>query len=120
MLLLPVTLIPLLLLTLGAGFFISALAVYIKDFAYVIGLFTQILFFMTPIFYPIEAIPERYRWILQFNPLSAIVENTRALFLYGTIPSWSTLLLSFAVSLIIYQLGFVWFYESKKGFADVL
>lgn len=120
MLLLPVTVIPLLLLTLGAGFFISALAVYIRDFSYIVVLFTQILFFMTPIFYPIEAIPEKYRWILQFNPLSPMVENTRTLFLYGKIPGYASLLISFAIALFVYQLGFFWFYKSKKGFADVL
>ena len=119
-LLLPLSIIPLWLLTLGMSFFMASLAVYIRDLSYVIGLFTQILFFMTPIFYPVTAVPEQFRWILQLNPLSRIVENTRALLLYGTIPAWNELLTSFVIALVIFQLGFFWFYKSKKGFADVL
>ena len=119
-LLLPVTLIPLLLLSLGCAFFLASLAVYIKDISYVIGVFTQVLFFMTPIFYPIEAVPEQFRWILQFNPLSVMVENTRSLLLYGQLPALVSCLTSFILAAVIYQLGFFWFYKSKKGFADVL
>ena len=120
LLLLPVTIVPLWLLSLGGAFLFASLAVYIRDLAYVINLFTQILFFMTPIFYPIEAVPERYRWILQTNPLSLLVENTRSLMLYGRLPDWRFCLISFLTALVIYHLGYIWFAKSKKGFADVL
>ena len=120
LLLLPVAIVPLWLLSLGGAFFFASLSVYIRDLAYVVNLFTQILFFMTPIFYPIEAVPERYRWILQFNPLSLLVENTRSLMLYGQIPDWRFCLVSFLSALLLYQLGYIWFVKSKKGFADVL
>lgn len=120
LLLLPVTIVPLWLLSLGGAFLFASLAVYIRDLAYVVNLFTQILFFMTPIFYPIEAVPEGYRWILQTNPLSLLVENTRALMLYGRIPEWRFCLISLVTALLLYQLGYVWFAKSKKGFADVL
>ena len=119
-LLLPLSIIPLWLLTLGMSFFMASLAVYIRDLSYVVGLFTQILFFMTPIFYPIEVVPEQFRWILQTNPLSLIVENTRALLLYGKIPAGTEILIPFVTGIVIFQLGFFWFYKSKKGFADVL
>lgn len=76
-LLLPVTLIPLLLFTSGIAFFVASLGVYLRDVQQIIGVVTQILFFMTPIFYPISVVPQRLRWILEYNPLSPVVEETR-------------------------------------------
>ena len=119
-LLLPLTIIPLWLFTLGVSYLITSLAVYIRDLAYVIGLFCQILFFMTPIFYPIDGVPQQFRWILELNPLSALVENTRALLLYGKLPELQSCSISILLSIVVFQLGYIWFRKTKKGFADVL
>ena len=75
---------------------------------------------MTPIFYPIQAIPEKYRWVLELNPLSLIVEQARAVFLYGKMLDCTMYATSLLISLVMFQLGLVWFIKTKKGFADVL
>lgn len=120
MLLLPLILFPLFLFTLGISYFVSSLGVYVRDTSYAVQVILQILFFMTPIFYPIQAIPEKFRWPLQLNPLTVLIEEARKVFLYGQFPNWNFLGVSFLVSLIILHLGFVWFTKTKKGFADVL
>ena len=120
MLLLPLTVLPLLLFTTGCSFILSSVGVYIKDVQYFIIIVVQMLFFMTPIFYPIEVIPERFRWVLQLNPLALIIGETRNVFLYGKLPNWGLLLISFLTGCIVFQLGFVWFVKTKRGFADVL
>ena len=120
MLLLPLVLLPLFLFALGISYFVASLGVYVRDTSYVIQVVLQILFFMTPIFYPIQAVPERFRWPLQLNPLTVLIEEARKVFLYGQLPDWKFLGLAFLVSLIVLQLGFVWFSRTKKGFADVL
>lgn len=120
MLLLPLILLPLFLFTLGIAFFTASLGVYVRDTSYVIQVILQILFFMTPIFYPIQAVPEKFRWPLQLNPLTVLIEEARKVFLYGQFPDWKFLGLAFLVALIVLQLGFVWFSRTKKGFADVL
>ena len=119
-LLLPVTLIPLLLFTSGIAFFVASLGVYLRDVQHIIGVVTQILFFMTPIFYPISVVPQRLRWILEYNPLSPVVEETRKMILFGRLPDWKVCALCFIVSFIVFQLGLAWFAKTKKGFADVL
>jgi lipopolysaccharide transport system permease protein len=119
-LLLPVTLIPLLLISAGVSFFVASLGVYLRDVQQIVGIVTQMLFFMTPIFYPVDIVPENLRWILRINPLSSVMEQTRLLFLYGRIPEPLSILGMFAVSLVIFQLGLAWFLKTKKGFADVL
>ena len=80
----------------------------------------QILFFMTPIFYPVALVPEKLRILLLLNPLTPIVEESRKLFLYGMQPDYTVCLVLLAVCLLIFQLGFCCFAKMKKGFADVL
>lgn len=120
MLLLPVLLLPLLLLSIGVSFFVASLGVYLRDIQQLVGIVTQMLFFMTPIFYPAELVPEGIRWILRINPLSPLVEQTRKLFLFGEVPDLLPTLMAYVVSIILFQLGLTWFCKTKKGFADVL
>ena len=120
MLLLPLILLPLFMFTLGAAFFVSSFGAYLRDTAYIVQVALQILFFMTPIFYPIQAVPEQFRWPLRLNPLAILIEEARKVFVYGELPNWKFLAAAFLVSLVVMQLGYVWFEKTKKGFADVL
>ena len=120
MLLLPLILLPLFLFTCGISFFVASLGGYIRDTQYIIGVILQVLFFITPIFYPIQAVPEKFRWPLQINPLTILIEETRKIFLYGQLPSWPFLGISFLTAILVFHCGFMWFYKTKKGFADVL
>ena len=120
MLLLPLILVPLFLFTLGVSFFTASLGVYVRDTSYAVGVVLQILFFMTPIFYPVSAIPERFRWPILLNPLTLLIEEARKVFLYGELPDWRFLGAAFLISLLVLHLGFLWFHKTKKGFADVL
>lgn len=117
---LPLTIVPLLFFSVGVSFFVSSLGVYLRDTQQLIGVATQILFFMTPIFYPITLVPERLRWILELNPLSPLVEETRKYVLFGHLPDWTVCGISLLVSFVVCQLGLAWFIKTKKGFADVL
>ena len=120
MLLLPLVLLPLLQLTLGVSYFVAALGVYVRDTVHATSIVLRILWFMTPIFYPVTAVPERFRPVLEANPLTVIVEQGRRVFLYGQWPEWIPLLVVIAVSSLVLQLGFIWFCRTKEGFADVL
>ena len=120
MLLLPLILLPLFLFTLGVSFFTSSLGVYVRDTPHIVGVVLQILFFVTPIFYPVSAIPERFRWPILMNPLTLLIEEARKVFLYGELPDWRFLGAAFLISLLVLHLGFLWFHKTKKGFADVL
>lgn len=120
MLLLPVTLLPLLLFTAGIAYFVASLGVYLRDVPQLVSITTQVLFFMTPVFYPLSIVPERLRWILEINPLSTMVNQTRNLFLFGKVPDVWPCLLMLVVSFVVFQLGLAWFMKTKKGFADVL
>jgi len=119
-LLLPLLLIPLLLLTLGISLFLSSIGVYVRDLQHVVGVTTMMLMFLTPIFFPLSSVPESFRNIIQWSPLSAIVESVRGVLFFDSLPDpavWFALSLS---SWLIAWLGFAWFMKTKKGFADVV
>lgn len=120
MVLLPCVLLPMVIFTLGVSYFTAALGVFIRDTQYAIGVITQILFFATPIFYPIEAVPVNFQRVLRANPLTAMIDAARDVFLYGRLPNWHYLMVATIISLAVLQLGFFFFQRTKRGFADVL
>jgi len=118
--LLPLVALPLIFLSLGFGWFLASLGIFIRDVGYTVALIVQVLFLMTPIFYPIENIPGSLQPIIRLNPLSSITENFRRVILWGQMPSWIGLSLWLLVTGTIMILGYAWFMKTKKAFADVL
>ncbi|RII27954.1 MAG: sugar ABC transporter permease [Geobacter sp.] len=116
----PVVMLPLLLMTLGVSWFLASFGVFVRDVAQSIGVLTTILMFLTPIFYPVSAIPEKFRIFIYMNPLTFVVEQMRAILIWGKLPSWSGWGLSMMFALLVAWVGLVWFQKTRKGFADVL
>jgi lipopolysaccharide transport system permease protein len=118
--LLPVVLLPAIFLCLGLMWFFASVGVYIRDIGQVIGLALQALFFFTPIFYALEAIPEPFKTVILYNPMAPVVENFRRVLIWGTLPSWPGTGYWMFGTAIVMVLGFAWFQQTKKGFADVI
>lgn len=118
--LLPLVIVPLLFLSLGLTWFLASIGVFIRDISYTVILIVQVLFFLTPIFYAIENIPEPFRTSIGFNPLTPIVENARRVVLWGLLPNWVDLGVWIVVTGMIMLLGYAWFMKTKKAFADVI
>jgi lipopolysaccharide transport system permease protein len=118
--LLPVVMLPLLVLTLGLGWFLASLGVYVRDIGHIVGVVTTVLLFLSPMFYPIEAVPEGFRTAIRMNPLTLIMEQCREVLIWGRGPDWGALGLYLLGSLAIAFAGYWWFQSTRKGFADVL
>jgi len=117
---LPIVLLPFCFLIMGLSWFLTSLGVYLRDVGQAIGICTTLIMFLSPVFYPISAVPEKLqKWIL-VNPLSFIIEQARNILVFGDMPNWSRLGIYYLVSAFIMYLGFVWFQKTRKGFADVL
>ena len=116
----PFIALPLFLLTLGATWFISSLGVFIRDISQLIGHTLMTAMFLSPIFYPITAIPERFRPFFYLNPLTFLVEQARKVLILGLPPDWAQLALFTVFAALVCYLGFAWFQFTRKGFADVL
>lgn len=120
LLLFPLVMLPLLLATMGLAWFLAALGVYVRDIAQMTGMFTMVLMFVSPVFYPVSALPEKYRIWLELNPLTFVIENARRVIIFGQLPDIAGWLIYLMVSCLIAWLGFIWFQKTRKGFADVL
>jgi lipopolysaccharide transport system permease protein len=117
---LPLILVPFVLFISGLSWILSSLGVYLRDVSQLIGLTTTTLMFLSPIFYPVAALPEPYRQLLFLNPLTFIIEQTRDVLFWGKSPNFAILGIYLMVASIIAWLGFAWFQKTRKGFADVL
>lgn len=118
--LLPLTLVPLVLVTLGLSWFLASVGVFLRDIRPFVGVLTTAMMFLSPIFYPVEAVPEGARWLLALNPLTPTLEQARGVLFWGTVPSFAALAVQFAVGWVFAWLGYAWFARTRKAFADVL
>ncbi len=109
-------------LCIGFGWFISAVNLFYKDIGQILNIVLNVWFWMTPIVWPINAVPESYRGIFQLNPMYYIVEGYRAAFLYKTwmfADPWPTVYF-WVFTLIVVFLGAYVFRKLKPIFGDVI
>ena len=116
----PIPLFVLAFVCIAAGWLIAATAVYLKDLAQMMGLLTTVLFFMAPILYPKSVLPVEMQPLLYLNPLTYIIEQFRAVVLWGELPDWNGLGLYMLAAILIAWVSLAWFQKTRKGFADVL
>jgi lipopolysaccharide transport system permease protein len=120
LLLFPLVLVPLILFTMGLSWLLASLGVYLRDVGQIISLVVTVLMFLSPVFYPVSALPERYQIILHLNPLTAVIEQVRGVLIWGQFPQWTSFAIQIMVSGLVAWLGFAWFQKTRKGFADVV
>jgi lipopolysaccharide transport system permease protein len=118
--LIPVVALPAAFLCLGLTWLVASLGVFLRDLGHLVPLLLQVVFFATPVIYPAEAVPERYRAAMALNPLGWVVESVRGLLFAGAAPDWGRYALWLAATAVVMVLGYAWFMKTKKGFADVL
>jgi lipopolysaccharide transport system permease protein len=116
----PLLLVPMLMMVLGLSWIFAATGVFLRDLAQIVGLLMTVALFMSPTFYPIDAVPEAFRAWIYVNPLTMPIETFRAALLWGTPPDWSDLGLYTAVAFLVMCLGFWWFQRVRHAFADVM
>ncbi|MEP7365331.1 MAG: ABC transporter permease [Acidobacteriota bacterium] len=119
-LLLPLLIIPQLFLTVGVSWTLSALGVYLRDLGQIIGFLLTLLFFLTPICYPEESLPESLVWYFRRNPIYVLVRGWRALLLSGELPPARMLLLLYITSFALFFVGAHVYRKLRPTFADVL
>lgn len=119
-LLLPVPLVLLAMVSIGLGWLLAAIGVFVRDLGQVLTVVLQMLFFLTPICYPIEIVPPWARPWFMLNPMVPIIEATRQLVLRGELPSATQLAEVAVVGVVCMQVGHTAFLLMRRRFADVL
>lgn len=119
-LLLPLILLPYLVFLAAAIFVLAAFGVYLRDLSQLTALLVTLSLFLTPIFFPLEAVPLAFQKVIMLNPLTFIVEQTRAVVVFGQGLDFLGLGLYTLVSLAALAGSFWLFQRLRPGFADVL
>lgn len=119
-LLFPLVVLPFSMLVMGLSWALASLGVFLRDVSQFVGIVTTALMFLSPIFYPVTAMPEKYRPALYFSPITIAVEQARNVLYWGVTPDPVIIAGYVLVSGCIAWLGFAWFQKTRKGFADVL
>lgn len=117
---LPVVVAPLVILTLGIVFIVSATGVYLRDLKQVTPWLGQVAMFLGPVFYPVTSLPPWARDWINLNPISVIIENARATVLFSRAPDFIQLWVYAIVALGLLVIGIRTFMRLKPGFADVV
>ena len=97
------------LVTLGVSLLLSVINAFFRDMEYVIGVLINMLFWLTPVIYPLDAVPEKFQYYLAINPITYLITSWRDLIMLNTI-NWSNIGLSSLVALVFFLIG-LWGYN---------
>jgi ABC-type polysaccharide/polyol phosphate export permease len=107
-----------LVFALGLTFPLAALNLYFHDVRFLVGVVLTLWFYLTPVLYPIDIVPERYLWIYNLNPMSLFINAYRRVLLEGEAPGLEKVLAGAAIALVAFIVGYFLFKRMEKGFAD--
>jgi ABC-2 type transport system permease protein len=99
--------------TLGIALVISTLAIFFVDIVDMYGILLSVWFYLTPIIYPLEIVPEKFSFLIQLNPMYYMVDLFRQLILDGMVPSAFQWGLTAGLGFIALLLG--WWIFTKKS-----
>ena len=116
----PFVFLPLVIFTLGLSWILASLGVFLRDVGQTIGIVTTVMMFVSPVFYPVTALPEQFRPWIMANPLTFIIEQAREVLIWGHLPNWAGLAIYTVVATAVAWAGYAWSQKTRKGFADVL
>ncbi len=116
----PIVLLPLVLVTLGFGWIMASLGVFLRDVEQTMVIVTMVMMFLSPVFYPLSALPENLRPWIMANPLTFIIEQSRDVLIWGRQPDLLGITAYTFVATGVVWLGYAWFQKTRQGFADVL
>jgi lipopolysaccharide transport system permease protein len=117
---LPLLLFILVCVLLGLMLFLSCLSVVIRDIPQLVAVILQLLFYVTPILYPTENIPDKFRILILLNPLASLIQAFRDVILYSRAPDIATLVYPLAVGLVLLYLGYNYFKAHEEHLVDHL
>lgn len=109
-----------LLLTIGVSLIASTVIVFFRDVRFVVPLVLQVWMYLSPVIYPLETIPEKWRGLYLLNPMATLIDGYRRVILYGTTPQWQYVLPGLAISVIIFIGGYLFFKRMEPVFADII
>jgi lipopolysaccharide transport system permease protein len=116
----PLIWVPQVLFTAGLGYLMAGFSVFIRDIPQTVGIVLNLLFYLTPVMYPLEKIPEPFFAIAWCNPITAVITLYRDCILQGSLTHWVELGYLWAIALATFWLGSSIYRRLSPAFADVI
>ena len=116
----PLFLLLLVFFTVGVTLATSSINVFYRDVNPVVQIGLQLWLYLTPVAYPLSAVPEKYRLFFLLNPLTGVVEGLRSVLVFGREPEWQVVGISAALILTIFLGATILCKRTDKYFADVI
>ena len=107
-------------LSLGFGILISSLTTKYRDLSFLVSFGTQLLMYATPIIYPLSVVPDHYRSIIVFNPMTSIIEGFRFSFFNQNELNFFLISISVLLTLFIFIIGLLLFNKIERTFIDTI
>ncbi len=106
------------LFTIGLAFMLSALCVHFRDIQHLLGNFLTLWFFATPIIYPLKAIPEKFRFTVELNPIAPLVFAYQDIFFHSRFPNFPQLMTVVIMAVLVCVMGIAVFEKYRGSFAE--
>lgn len=115
---LPISMLAIVLFTYGLSLALAALNVFYRDVRWFYDSVTLLLFYVTPVIYPAKVVPERFRFLVDWNPLAWLLELFRAPIFEGRAPSAGALAGGLAFGLVTLVIGWAVFHKYEDQFIN--
>lgn len=109
-----------LILALGVALLGSALNVLYRDIRFLVPLLTQLWMYATPIIYPLDLIPARFRFLMYLNPMTAVIEGYRQAIIHGSNPEPWGIGVALLISSLVLAFAYLSFKRLERVFADII
>lgn len=123
LILLPIYILMMALIGLGMGMIISALTTKYRDLSVLVGFATSLLLYISAVPYPLSEVKNKmpeYAWIVQYNPLTHIIEGFRYMILDTGTFTWSGFSYTLVIAVLLFLLGLIVFNRTEKNFIDTV
>lgn len=117
---LPVVFVPFALFTLGCSWLLSGYSVFHPDAEHVVPIVLLLMMFLSPLFFPVESLPENFRAVIHYNPLTYVLEEARGVMIGERAPDGTVIAIGTAVGVAVAWLGYASFVGNREGFADAV
>jgi ABC-type polysaccharide/polyol phosphate export permease len=107
-----------LIFTLGLTYPLAALNLYFHDVRFLVGVALTLWFYLTPVIYPVDIVPDKYLFVFELNPMSLFINAYRRVLLDGEAPGLEKVLAGAAIAAVTFIVGYFLFKRMEKGFAD--
>ncbi len=108
------------ILAAAIGLLGSAISVFLRDISFAVPLAMQLWMYASPVIYPIDQVPERWRWLYMLNPMASIIDSYRRVILHGQMPDFGALSIALVTAVLLFVVAYWYFKRLEMAMSDII